>query len=77
MVLGQGLRLSLLGLALGVVGALALTRVLQSQHYGVSPTDPVTFVSLSLLVLAISALASVLLARRATRVDPMIALRHE
>jgi len=77
MVLGQGLRLSLLGLGLGVVGALALTRVLQSQLYGVSPTDPLTFFALSLLVLAVSALASLLPARRATRVDPMIALRHE
>jgi ABC-type antimicrobial peptide transport system permease subunit len=77
MVLGQGLRLSVFGLALGVVAALGLTRVLASQLYGVSSTDPATFLVLSLLVLAVSALASLVPARRATRIDPMIALRQE
>jgi predicted permease len=77
LVVGQGLRLTALGLGLGIAGALALTRVLKSQLYGVSPTDPGTFVALALLVQAVAALASWLPARRATRVDPMIALRQE
>jgi predicted permease len=77
LVVGQGLRVAALGIALGVAGAVALTRVLASQLYGVSPTDPVTFAGLALLVLTVAALASWLPARRATRVDPMIALREE
>jgi putative ABC transport system permease protein len=77
MVMGQGLRVCVLGLALGVVAALALTRVLASQLYGVSPADPTTYLGLSLLVLAVAAVASLVPARRATRIDPMIALRHE
>jgi putative ABC transport system permease protein len=77
LVVGQGLRLALVGVAIGLVGALALTRVLQSQLYGVSATDPATFVVLALLVLGAATIASYLPARRATRVDPMIALREE
>jgi len=77
LVVGQGMGLAAGGLALGIAGALALTRVLRSQLYGVSPTDPPTFIALALLVLGVAALASWLPARRATRVDPMIALRQE
>jgi putative ABC transport system permease protein len=77
MVIGQAVRWALLGLAIGVAGALALTRVLASQLYGVSPADPLTFTALAALVLAVSAVASLVPARRATRVDPMIAMRSE
>jgi putative ABC transport system permease protein len=77
MVVLQGLRLALLGLAIGLGAALALTRLLASQLYGVSATDPVTFTALAALVLVVSALASLLPARRATRIDPMVALRAD
>jgi putative ABC transport system permease protein len=77
LVVGEGVRWALLGLAGGVAAALALTRVMASQLYGVSPTDPGTFLALGALVLAVSALASLLPARRATRVDPMVTMRSE
>jgi predicted permease len=77
MVVGQGFKLALLGLASGGAGALALTRYITSQLYGVKPNDPVTFVTVTLLVLAVTLLASYLPARRATKVDPMVALRYE
>jgi putative ABC transport system permease protein len=77
MVLGKGLRLGVLGLALGLVAALAFTRVLTSQLYEISATDPPTFVVIGVLLLAVAALATLLPARRATRVDPLIALSHE
>jgi ABC-type antimicrobial peptide transport system permease subunit len=77
MVVGQGLKLALLGLIMGGSGALALTRYISSQLFGVKPNDPVTFVTVSLLVLTVTLLASYLPARRATKVDPMVALRYE
>ena len=77
MVVGQGLGLALAGLAVGLAGALALTRFMSSMLFGVAPTDPLTFVAVSILLLAIAALASYLPARRATRVDPLVALRAE
>lgn len=77
MVLGQGLRLALGGVALGLLGAWGLTRVLSSLLFGVSATDPVVFGSLSLLVAAVALLATWLPAHRATRVDPQVALRSE
>jgi putative ABC transport system permease protein len=76
MVMGQGLRLSLLGAALGLAGALALSRVLVRLLHGVSPTDPWTFAAVAGLLMAVSALASFLPARRAARVDPLVALRE-
>jgi ABC-type antimicrobial peptide transport system permease subunit len=65
------------GLAVGLAAALALTRVMQSQLFGISPTDPATFGGLAVMLLGVTALASYLPARRATRVDPMIALRSD
>jgi putative ABC transport system permease protein len=76
-VVGEGLRLALVGVGCGVIAALALTRVLQSFLYGVSAYDPITFVSVALLLTLVGLAASFFPARRATRVDPMVALRYE
>jgi len=77
MVLGHGLRLVAIGVVLGLVGALALTRFLAAQLYGVRPTDPLTFVTVTALLALVALAATWLPARRAARVDPMIALRNE
>jgi predicted lysophospholipase L1 biosynthesis ABC-type transport system permease subunit len=75
MVLRQGLALAAIGIAAGLIGALALTQLMQSLLYDVRPNDPVTFVAVTVAVLLVALLASVLPARRATRVPPAIALR--
>ncbi|MCM3903270.1 MAG: FtsX-like permease family protein [Pyrinomonadaceae bacterium] len=77
LILGQGLKLVLLGLALGLVGALALTRVIRSLLFGVTPSDAFTFVVVSVLLILVALIACILPARRATKVDPLIAMRNE
>ena len=76
-VVGQGLKLTLAGLGVGAVGAIAVTRVLSSVLYGISPTDPVSFLTVSLVLTIVAIVASYVPARWATRVDPMQALRSE
>ncbi len=77
LILQQGLRLTLTGLTLGVLGALALTRLLKGLLFGVSAADPATYLGVALLLAAVALLACYLPARRAMRVDPLVALRHE
>lgn len=77
LVVGSSLKIVLIGVVLGLVGAYILTRMLSNLLYGISVTDPSTFVSMSLLLIIIALLASYIPARRATKVDPMIALRSE
>lgn len=76
-VLGHGLRLSLAGVALGLLGAVGLTRLLDSQLYGVRATDPQTFAAVSVLLVVLSIVAAGLPALKATRVNPVVALRDE
>jgi putative ABC transport system permease protein len=77
LILKQGLTLILIGLAAGIAGALAAARAMSSLLYGVSATDPATFASISLTLLTIALLACYLPARRAAKVDPMVALKLE
>jgi putative ABC transport system permease protein len=76
-VLGQGARLTVAGLVVGVAGALAVTRVLQAQLFNVRPTDPLTIASVALFIAVVSCLACLIPANRASRVDPMVVLRDE
>jgi putative ABC transport system permease protein len=77
MVVGQAMLMVIVGIVLGLAGAFALTRVMTSLLYGVSATDPLTFGGVSLVLAAIALFACLIPARRATRVDPMVALRYE
>jgi putative ABC transport system permease protein len=77
MVVRQGMTMTLIGLAFGLVGVFALSRVMVGLLYGVSPTDPLTFTGVSIVLLLVALLACLIPARRATRVDPIVALRTE
>ncbi len=77
MVIRQGITLALIGVAIGVVVALGITRLVASMIYGVTPYDPVTFVAVAIMLVLVAAVACYVPARRAMRVDPMIALRYE
>src|SRR5262249_35803461 len=77
LVLGQGMKLTLLGVAIGMITSLGLTRLIKSLLFDVSPTDPLTFVAIATLLVFIASLACWIPARRATKVDPMVALRSE
>ena len=77
MILRQGMELTVAGSVMGLIGAAALTRVMASLLFGVSPTDLVTFASVPVVLVATAMLASYIPALRATRVDPVVALRDE
>ena len=77
LVIGRGLLLLGIGMIIGIAGALAITRSLASFLYGIRPTDPLTFAGVVVILASVAFLASYIPARRATKVDPMIALRYE
>ena len=77
LVLTDGIKMAALGVAFGLVAAFGLTRLLSGMLYGVSPTDPFTFIAIAGLLILVAAFACYLPALRATRVDPLIALRHD
>jgi putative ABC transport system permease protein len=77
MILGQGMMLTLIGMAAGLLGAFALTRLMTSMLFTVKPTDPITFTTVGLLLLLIALIACYIPGRRATKVDPVNSLRYE
>jgi putative ABC transport system permease protein len=77
LIVGQGMRVVFLGVTIGVAAACGLARLMASKLFGLSPLDPVAFIGVTLLSVAAALLACFIPARRATRVDPMVALRYE
>jgi putative ABC transport system permease protein len=77
LILNQGMAMTLAGIGLGLLGTFAISRVLTSQLFGITPTDPLTFLGVAVLLAGVAFAACYLPARRATRVDPMVALRYE
>jgi putative ABC transport system permease protein len=77
MIIRQGLALAIAGTAIGVAAALALNKFIASELYEVKPTDPATFIGVSIMMLVVACLACAIPALRAMRTDPTIALRHE
>jgi putative ABC transport system permease protein len=77
MVVWRGLRLTIVGMALGLAAAFGLTRVIKNLLFNVSATDPATFALITLLLVAVAFIASYIPARRAARVDPLLAIRNE
>jgi ABC-type antimicrobial peptide transport system permease subunit len=77
MVLRQGLGLALAGAVVGLIGALIVSNLMSGLLYGVRPTDPLTFAGVTVLLICVAVLACYIPARRALRIDPLVALRHE
>jgi putative ABC transport system permease protein len=77
LVLREGLSVTLVGVAIGVMAALALSRLMADYVYGIRATDPLTFASAAVVLVGVALVSSYLPALRATRVDPIVALRHE